>query len=294
MYYQGTTGANVFIPAQGGTDAVIRLWPVSAIACQSGGNYFSSAYIRSNVAGAGGIEFFVITAPPGVDPQFFVSGIHTIQTGRINLTTSWTRYEFTWQVPSTDVSMRCGWCPGTRGDHTDSALDNNVFADTMILKRIDPYGAPALAGNGTALTAARSDHFHTSSAYGKVAYAFYGPSTDPSTVFTTVMDTGLSCTWTADPSRMYKTTVCGFSSQVTNVASQVLTICDASNNVIKQMNQTAQVTAGYQPWNVVMYESGLSGSITRKARIASSAASGNFRAQTTYPWQMVVEDVGAA
>jgi hypothetical protein len=160
--YQGASSANCYFPAQpAGTDQLLRLWPVTAIACTPGATYYTSTYVRSLIAGAGGLELLIISAPAGTNPDIFQPGTNVQVLGRFNLSGSaWQKYDYTFQVPLGDVNMRVGWCPGCRTDKADTTADNNIFADTMVLKRIDPYGAPALAGNGTALTAAHSDHWH--------------------------------------------------------------------------------------------------------------------------------------
>jgi hypothetical protein len=131
-------------------------------------------------------------------------------------------------------------------------------------------------------------------ALGKVAIAIWAPTPDPATAFTTVIDIPtLSCTWTADPTRLYKITVSGNTTQITAAGDQTLILADAANAGIAQFNASPQLNRWWA-WTVVFYASGLSGSITRKMRISSNAASGSLRAQPALPWTMCVEDIGPA
>jgi len=116
------------------------------------------------------------------------------------------------------------------------------------------------------------------------------------TTFTTEADiTGLTFTWTADATRMYRTTVQGISDQITNAGTHQLFICDGSNTHLRQANQVLAI-ASLAAWNLQHWESGISGSVTRKVRITSSAASGRIRqaSPTSFPWTLLVEDIGAA
>lgn len=109
--------------------------------------------------------------------------------------------------------------------------------------------------------------------------------------------TGLSVTWTAVASRLYRVTLSVMGT--TNVAGDTLSafITDGSN-VIKQAcyGQTNDATYGV---GLTCFEvvSGLSGSITRKARMGMRIGTGTTvtcRAAATYPGILTVEDLGAA
>jgi hypothetical protein len=129
---------------------------------------------------------------------------------------------------------------------------------------------------------------------GKQAYSAYGPAVDAQTTFTAFIDVpSLSVSWTADPLRLYRTTVIGLSDQQTNAANQTVAITDAANAIIRQTNQSAGIN-GFLSWNLPVTESGLSGVITRKARIFSTGATGRIRASTPNPFTILVEDIGAA
>jgi len=150
--------------------------------------------------------------------------------------------------------------------------------------------------------AAAGNHKHadiaasiTALSKGKVALSVWAPGVDPATAFTAVTDvTGLAAiTWTPDSTRMYRLSVFGLTSQITNAANQSLYITDNSNNVVMQTNQTAPVGA-FLSWNMVYYLSGVGVSLTHKVRVLSGAASGTMRALTTYPWYFLIEDIGLA
>jgi hypothetical protein len=138
------------------------------------------------------------------------------------------------------------------------------------------------------------DVYPLTMALGKVALASYAPAVDPATVFTAVIDIpGLSVTWTSDPTRQYRITVSGNSLQVTNTGTHTLYVTDAANAIQWQQNLTLGASF-WGNWSGVSYLSGVSGPVTRKARILSTVASGNVRAQTLYPWTILVEDIGPA
>ena len=130
-------------------------------------------------------------------------------------------------------------------------------------------------------------------AKGKVVVA--NGSMADATTYTTVADgAGLSVTWTADPTRMYKVTFCGSTDQITANAQQSMYITDGSNVAIetKSIGVSSTAPLQYVNWLMSYYESGLSGSITRKVRAAASAGTGRWR--TGGKTYLLVEDIGPA
>ena len=144
---------------------------------------------------------------------------------------------------------------------------------------------------GNVLTAAQMNRLP----WGVMAYA---SRTSNQTGVSAVTDvTGLSVTFTANSTRYYRTTV--FVSnllQITSDGYATMSITDGSN-VQKQSGTNYKVVAegnGENPMVLVLIETGLSGSTTRKARLTTSAGTVETRAGTTNPAFIVVEDIGEA
>lgn len=124
--------------------------------------------------------------------------------------------------------------------------------------------------------------------------------TTPQLSITTVADiTGMSVTWTATSSRLYRIT---WKFLITggvegDIAAVYLT--DASNaQADRMLHEIPKLVsgAGYVPSIGMHYATGLSGSITRKLRIERNAGSGGITvyASGAEIGFLVVEDVGAA
>ena len=126
----------------------------------------------------------------------------------------------------------------------------------------------------------------------------YGSATSNQTGISTVADvTGLTATFTANSTRYYRTTVYVANLvQITSNGYATLTITDGSNNQ-KQAGTMYKVVAngnGEAPMAIVLIETGLSGSTTRKARLATSAGTVETRASSSQPALIVIEDIGKA
>lgn len=101
------------------------------------------------------------------------------------------------------------------------------------------------------------------------------------------VDLGASVTWTADPSRTYKTTIqTGRIDQATAGGYFSVDMTDGAN-AIKSSVSTSVVANQYDNVVAVLVETGLSGSVTRKARGRTSAGSAVVQAGTF----VLVEDV---
>jgi len=115
--------------------------------------------------------------------------------------------------------------------------------------------------------------------------------------FTTLADvTGLSLTFTAIASRLYKISVYGLlRSSVTTDVAQLL-IADGSNNTIS----VSQVITGNSSFGVTATCFALvtpaAGSVTYKARCVRSSGTGivTLDCAATYPAYIIAEDVGLA
>jgi hypothetical protein len=104
----------------------------------------------------------------------------------------------------------------------------------------------------------------------------------------------LSVTWTADPTRLYRTTFyCPYAEQQTTASYPIVKITDGSN-VMKQSVDMYQAPSGGMPVHMVVIESGLSGSTTRKGRARTAAGSLTLVGGSDRPMFIAVEDIGAA
>lgn len=142
--------------------------------------------------------------------------------------------------------------------------------------------------SGAILTAAQMNRLP----WGVIGYA---SATANQTVTTTEANlTSLTLTWTADSTRIYRTTVyVGYAEQATSAGYGELKITDGSN--VQKMTAVAYQLAGYGDIFVAsVIESGLSGSTTRKARGVTSAGTLTFVGGSTRPMQIIVEDLGQA
>ena len=103
--------------------------------------------------------------------------------------------------------------------------------------------------------------------------------------------TGLSVSWFADATRLYKTTLSLFSSQQTAQGVQQITICDGGN-VIKQLHNVTVASGFNESHNLILVESGLSGTVVRKGRANANAGSMTIAGSATYHAFIIVEDIG--
>ena len=134
----------------------------------------------------------------------------------------------------------------------------------------------------------------TSAPRGVVAYA--QRTTNQATITTVVDITSLSVTWTADPSRRYKTSfICSLYSSVAN-DGPMIQVTDSSGattfargTVVPPVSNAGLTCVGS------VIESGLSGSITRKVRASRAFGTGvvTFEGNTGFPAYILVEDIGA-
>ena len=115
------------------------------------------------------------------------------------------------------------------------------------------------------------------------------------TGITTVVDvTGLTVTFTADSSRIYRTTAYVFAAvQLTAQGYPGFSITDGANNT-KQGSSILLATGFQAPLCVTVYESGLSGSTTRKVRAETNAGTLTLAADAARPMVLIVEDIGQA
>jgi hypothetical protein len=115
------------------------------------------------------------------------------------------------------------------------------------------------------------------------------------TTITTIVDvSGLSVTFTATASRLYKIEAQGlmFSSAADNLCQ--LTIADSANAVVATAATMSRSTTLGTTIRATGFLSGISGSVTYKVRAARLSGAGNltFVASATSPGLLWVEDVG--
>lgn len=117
------------------------------------------------------------------------------------------------------------------------------------------------------------------------------PSADQSGIGATMTDiTGMSVTWTADPTRRYMTTMILTCYPSTGPASIVAQIANASGTLVRRAFTTVPTANYYADMVVVAVETGLSGPQTRKGQINVSAGTLTVYAATTTAI-IIVEDV---
>ncbi len=144
--------------------------------------------------------------------------------------------------------------------------------------------------SGTVLTAAE---------YNKLprGVVFYNLVTANQTgIASTVVDlTNMTAaTWTAVSGRTYRTTVyIPEIQQLTSGGTAVFRITDASN-VNKQFGDMTAATNDFYSINMQVIETGLSGSVTRKARASTTAGTLSLLMAATSPGFIMVEDIGAS
>ena len=106
--------------------------------------------------------------------------------------------------------------------------------------------------------------------------------------------TGATVTWTAESNRIYLIQAYGYSTKTTNVGTIAVSITDSSNNPKQDSTTTVAAVTGFLFFTASVYETGLSGSITRKLRAACSTTGGTLNAGAAYPRQLIVIDMGLA
>lgn len=128
--------------------------------------------------------------------------------------------------------------------------------------------------------------------WGVVGYANKASNTNVST--TTADMSGLSVTWTAVSGRVYRTSFHGIGSVDTANGYITVSIANSSNGTIQLIRGTGGSSAARFSVSGFVYETGLSGSTTRKARADVNTGNGLLDGATGYPQQIIVEDIGPA
>lgn len=133
----------------------------------------------------------------------------------------------------------------------------------------------------------------------------YASVTANQNTITTVTDlTSLTVTWTAVSSRLYKISFqCNVQNNDTVQSATeyiAIQVTDGSNNQKNEARVTGPEPAdgggndGVIPLVGIHYETGLSGSTTRKLRMVATTSSADLAASSTAPATLIVEDIGPA
>ena len=119
-------------------------------------------------------------------------------------------------------------------------------------------------------------------------------TTSVSSLGTAVADiTGVSVTFTAVSSRLYKFSFFVTGQKVSTSGYTDIQLTDSSNVLIMGMTQYS-VAGNYWNCSGGVTKTGLSGSVTYKLRGAAESGTSNPTASATIPITLVVEDIGAA
>lgn len=111
---------------------------------------------------------------------------------------------------------------------------------------------------------------------------------------TTVTDiTSLSVTFTAVANRLYRTSVTIPSRNSAAANQNIFSITDSVPTTLSSGGSLVSAAANTtEQVNFFLYETGLTGSITRKVRGQATAGTAAVQASSTNPAQIIVEDIG--
>ena len=143
-----------------------------------------------------------------------------------------------------------------------------------------------LVYNGTAWYA------NWNTAWGQVGYVSKASDTSITTTATDI--SGLSISWTAVSGRLYKTSFHGIGYVNTADAYINIQITDGANNRVQFIRNGGSATTSRFSITGFLYETSLSGSVTRKARIDCNTGTGSLDGGASYPTQLIIEDIGPA
>jgi hypothetical protein len=122
-----------------------------------------------------------------------------------------------------------------------------------------------------------------------------GSKTADQNGITTVADiTSLSVTFTAVSTRYYRTTLFLAQIQQNTAAGSVNLLITDATPTTKVSFFTNMASGDFEPIQVSVVETGLTGSITRKGRISTSAGTIDVRGSATIISHILVEDLGQA
>lgn len=176
--------------------------------------------------------------------------------------------------------------PATPAEHQRNLVELERWANTLPL---NPRVSEALYGDTTGIRPPWN------LPWGTVAYA--ETTTSQNTITTLVDLTGLSVTWAALTGRRYRITLFA---EVNGTAAGDLGVAyittDANVEVRRHVFTVPALVGGvgYSAIQTSRVESGLSGSVTRKARLQRNSGAGSVSlfASATTPAHLIVEDIG--
>lgn len=119
-------------------------------------------------------------------------------------------------------------------------------------------------------------------------------TTETSITTTTADVSGLTATWTAYSDRVYKMSfhAIGYVGAADIYINVFIT--DGSNSIKSYIRGGNAQTSGRFSVTGFIYETGLSGSTTRKIRVDTSSSTATFDGASNYPQQFIIEDIGPA
>ena len=145
--------------------------------------------------------------------------------------------------------------------------------------------------SGEVVTAAKLNQITTDINSTKRSWYATTNTTDQTGISAVADITGLSVTWTADATRLYRISVNVGLFKATTANFGNVHITDASN-VIKLSRSVWMAISDYSQVAVDWIESGLSGSVTRKARADAGSGTINIINSFTRNGIIMVEDIG--
>lgn len=136
---------------------------------------------------------------------------------------------------------------------------------------------------------------NASAALGVVPSGYAQVTADQTGISTEADVTSLTITWTAVSTRRYRITGHLLVQQLTSTGAATAKITDGSGTEIQRIGHRASFAANdVDMWEGSSVETGLSGSITRKIRAATSAGTLSALASSSRPNYILVEDIGPA
>lgn len=126
---------------------------------------------------------------------------------------------------------------------------------------------------------------------GKRSWSAQTSGSDQSGISAVTDVTGLSVTWTADPLRMYKTTVNVCLQKITTANNVTTYIRNAGGTVVVAKSTTFAIN-DLAVVTMEWVESGLSGSQTRKASVETASGTVTVTNSFSRNGQIIVEDIG--
>jgi hypothetical protein len=105
---------------------------------------------------------------------------------------------------------------------------------------------------------------------------------------------GCTVTWTAESDRIYLISLSSWLNKNTTAGSVEVNLTDPSNVVKQAASYTISGVQGFTHCDMSVYETGLSGTTTRKIRASATSGGGDLVGGANVPRQLIVIDMGLA